>query len=89
VDTHTDIIETKKTLKHKYLPFEEARKLAQTLGIKGRKAWRVHHKSPLHSFPAGVPAHPDGIYQVHGWTGWKNWLGTERMLEKRDEQNSP
>ena len=26
--------------------------------------------------PIQVPAHPDGIYKVKGWQGWKHWLGT-------------
>ena len=33
--------------------------------------------------PEEVPAHPDGIYKVKGWQGWKIWLGTaEEKLEK-------
>ena len=26
--------------------------------------------------PQFVPAHPDGIYKIKGWQGWKHWLGT-------------
>ena len=62
-----------------YLPFVEARQFAMSLNLKTRQEWRSYvkgempHMSPK---PANVPAHPDGIYKVKGWQGWKFWLGT-------------
>ena len=69
-------------VKGKYFSFEKAREVAQSLNIKTRKMWREHCRTI--GIPDGVPAHPDGIYKVQGWSGWKNWLGTEEFLpEKR------
>jgi hypothetical protein len=62
-----------------YLSFVEARQFAVTLQLKTRKEWRQFIKgdlTQLPSKPANIPAHPDGIYKVKGWQGWKYWLGT-------------
>ena len=62
-----------------YLPFIEARRFAKTLSLKTRKEWRSYVKGDLTNMPAKpvtIPAHPDGIYKVKGWQGWKYWLGT-------------
>ncbi|MCB9229627.1 MAG: hypothetical protein H6618_08445 [Deltaproteobacteria bacterium] len=62
-----------------YLPFAEARKFAVSLKLKTRKEWRCYVKGELPDMPpkpANVPAHPDGIYKVKGWQGWRYWLGT-------------
>ncbi len=62
-----------------YLSFAEAKKFAVTLNLKTRKEWRQFIKGDLPQLPAkpaNVPAHPDGIYKIKGWQGWKHWLGT-------------
>ena len=62
-----------------YLPFIDARKFAVSLNLKTRKEWRSYVKGEIPHMPpkpANVPAHPDGIYKVKGWQGWKFWLGT-------------
>jgi hypothetical protein len=63
----------------KYVCFAESHKFARTLGLKTRKEWRNYVKGGMADKPekpAYVPAHPDGIYKVKGWQGWKYWLGT-------------
>lgn len=62
-----------------YLPFVDARKFAVSLNLKTRKEWRSYVKGEMPNMPpkpANIPAHPDGIYKVKGWQGWKYWLGT-------------
>lgn len=62
-----------------YLSFEEAREFARSLHLKTRKEWRTYVKEGIIGKPpkpSNVPAHPDGIYKLKGWQGWKNWLGT-------------
>jgi hypothetical protein len=62
-----------------YLSFAEARKFAVTLQLKTRKEWRQYIKGEMPQLapkPANIPAHPDGIYKIKGWQGWKYWLGT-------------
>ncbi len=67
-----------------YLSFVEARKFAVSLQLKTRKDWRQYIKGELVGVaqkPENIPAHPDGIYKVKGWQGWKFWLGTIGGLE--------
>ncbi len=63
----------------KYVCFEEAHTFAKTLNLRTRKEWRSYVKGGLPDKvekPDYIPAHPDGIYKVKGWQGWKFWLGT-------------
>ena len=63
----------------KYACFVEAHSFAKSLNLKSRKEWRAWAKGEISEKdqkPANVPAHPDGIYKVKGWQGWKHWLGT-------------
>lgn len=62
----------------KYLCFAEAHDFAKSLNFKTRKEWRSYVKSNANkpTKPDNVPAHPDGIYRMKGWQGWKFWLGT-------------
>ncbi len=62
-----------------YLSFVDARNFASSLQLKTRKEWRSYVRGELQNMPNkpdNVPAHPDGIYKVKGWQGWKFWLGT-------------
>lgn len=63
----------------KYVSFREAHAFARSLNLKTRKEWRLYVKSELEGYvekPKNIPSHPDGIYKVKGWQGWKYWLGT-------------
>ncbi len=62
-----------------YLPFFEAREFAKLLNLRTRKEWRNYVRGSFPDKPTkpdNIPAHPDGIYKVKGWQGWKYWLGT-------------
>ena len=61
----------------KFLPFDEALAVAQTLGpagMSGQREWRAWCKAGMR--PAGVPSAPDQVYKDGGWQGWGHWLGT-------------
>ena len=63
----------------KYVSFREAHAFARSLNLKTRKDWRLYVKGELEGYvekPHNIPSHPDGIYKVKGWQGWKYWLGT-------------
>ena len=63
----------------KYVSFREAHEFAKSLKLRTRKEWRLYVKDGLDGKtkkPNYIPAHPDGIYKVKGWQGWKYWLGT-------------
>ncbi len=62
-----------------YLCFAEAREFAKNLNIKTRREWRLYVNNNLEGYPEkpdNIPSHPDGIYKVKGWQGWKYWLGS-------------
>ncbi|MBD2315518.1 helicase-related protein [Phormidium tenue] len=57
-----------------YRPFEEARKLANGLGLKGQKEWMAWSKTDAK--PDDIPANPQETYKNEGWMSWGDWLGT-------------
>ena len=63
----------------KYVSFMEAHQFARTLSLHTRKEWRTYVRGGMPDKPKkpdSIPSHPDGIYKVKGWQGWKFWLGT-------------
>ena len=61
----------------KFLPFEEALAVAQTLGpagTSGQREWAEWCKAGMR--PTNVPSNPDKAYTDGGWQGWGHWLGT-------------
>jgi hypothetical protein len=56
------------------LPFEEARKYVQTLGIKNVKEWNVYSKSDKKL--KDIPSNPQLNYQNEGWISFGDWFGT-------------
>ena len=64
---------------NKYSCFVDAHDFAKSLNLRSRKEWRAWAKGEMPDRPGRpmhVPAHPDGIYKIKGWQGWKHWLGT-------------
>ena len=57
-----------------YLSFTDAKKYAQSLGIKSKTEWGVYCKSD--SKQDDIPADPAGVYKNDGWAGWGDWFGT-------------
>jgi len=60
--------------------FEEARKFARSLKLKGGKEWQIHCKSGNN--PNDIPSHPDRTYKNKGWTNWGDFLGSGTMASK-------
>ncbi len=58
----------------KFLQFEEALVVAQSLGLASREEWKVWCKEGPR--PRNVPSNPNRVYKDHGWQGWGHWLGT-------------
>ncbi len=57
-----------------YLPFEDARAFARSLGLKSGSDWRHFKKSGL--LPNDIPGTPERTYRGKGWAGMGDWLGT-------------
>jgi hypothetical protein len=64
-----------------YLPFEEARTFARSLGLKSRTEWRVWSRSDAK--PDDIPANPAHVYKNKGWVGWGDWLGTGTIAPQK------
>ena len=59
-----------------FLPFDEARAGACSLGLTTQKEWKEWCRSGLR--PPNVPGDPSKVYKNDGWRGWGHWLGTGR-----------
>ena len=59
-----------------YRPFEEARKFARSLKLKGSAGWREFNKSGKR--PSDIPANPNNTYKDLGWAGFTDFLGTQK-----------
>jgi len=60
--------------------FDEARKYVRKLGLKNQKDWNNFIKSG--NKPKDIPSAPQNTYKGIGWSGFGDWLGTERMANK-------
>jgi hypothetical protein len=60
-----------------YLPFEEAKKIVKTLGIRNANEWRSYCKSGKK--PANIPNSINKIYEKSGWKGWGDFFGTGKI----------
>jgi hypothetical protein len=71
-----DWLGTGRTTKVDYLPFEQARAFARTLGLKTRNEWLGFARSAKR--PRNVPVKPERIYASTGWSG--SGIGLARGL---------
>ena len=62
-------------MKSKFLPFEEVREFARSLGIKTQTDWFMYWNSKKR--PDNIPYDPRQAYLKKGWVCWKDFLGTE------------
>jgi len=63
-----------KLIRYDWMPFEEARKVVQQLGIKSQLQWSALRKSG--SRPLNIPSAPNIVYKNDGWQNWGDWFGT-------------
>ena len=57
-----------------FLPFAEARKIVQALGLKNKEEWRLWSRTKR---PPTIPSTPQRTYKNNGWQGLSAWLGKE------------
>jgi hypothetical protein len=56
--------------------FKDARSYARRLNLKSSTEWFEYARSGKK--PANVPASPQQVYAIDGWSGWGDWLGYVR-----------
>lgn len=59
---------------NEWLPFEEAREFARSLGLKNATEWKNYAASP--ALPENIPSTPQKTYKETGWISFGDWLGT-------------
>ncbi|AUH72794.1 DEAD/DEAH box helicase family protein [Legionella sainthelensi] len=64
-----------------YRSFQEARKFAQSLNLKGQHDWVDYCRDGLK--PDDIPSNPDQVYKNHGWNGIGDWLGTGNVANSQ------
>ena len=57
------------------LPYIEAKKFIHKLKLYNQKDWRMYTKSGKK--PNNIPSNPAETYKNRGWSGWRDWLGTD------------
>jgi len=57
--------------------FEDARAYVQGMKLKNEGEWRTFSKSD--QLPPDIPVGPRYVYRDHGWAGFGDWMGTERI----------
>jgi hypothetical protein len=75
-----DFLDTKKNrgILKESLPYDDARSISRSLGIKSGEEWLDFCKGKLKkkygSRPKNIPVHPEVVYLRDGWKGIKDWL---------------
>ena len=65
----------KKQNNKQYISYEQARELAQRVGVRNSSTWQRWYESMPRA--PNIPAHPDSVYRTTGeWTTWKAFLGS-------------
>lgn len=60
-----------------WIPFDECRELARSLGVRSGAEWVAHWRA--NDRPENVPSTPDRAYKDAGWTDWYDFLGNVRF----------
>ena len=64
--------QSSKAKKARFLPFDEALRVARQLRLVSQKEWQLWCRSGAR--PANVPAAPHQVYVHDGWFGYEHWL---------------
>ena len=70
--------------------FDEARRFAHGLQLKGQKDWQDYCSGRLSrhgSRPSDIPASPSTTYKGAGWVSWTDWLGTGARASKHPKRS--
>jgi len=67
-------------MKRKWRSFKAARDFVRSLELRNAKEWATWASGKMPekgSRPIDIPSAPYQVYQDKGWTGWRDWLGTD------------
>jgi superfamily II DNA or RNA helicase len=66
-----------------FRPFKQARLFVRKLGLKSSAQWKAYCGGKMRKkgkLPKDIPSNPNLPYHNKGWTGMKDWLGTEKRF---------
>jgi superfamily II DNA or RNA helicase len=63
-----------------WLPFEEARQIIRSLGLKNASEWYEYSRSE--NLDKRIPRAPEVAYHDVGWKGLGDWIGTDRIADQ-------
>ncbi|MBL1243962.1 MAG: DEAD/DEAH box helicase family protein [Sulfurimonas sp.] len=69
-----------------WLAYEEARKFAHELKLKGYDEWKMYIHGELDYLPKkpdNIPSSAYFVYKDSGWIGWNDWLGNDNSTKTR------
>ena len=61
-----------------FLPYEEAKKVVNALGLKSQDDWRRWSRTER---PPEIPGDPRVKYKDSGWNGYADWLGDSKSCQ--------
>src|SRR5262249_21821318 len=73
--------DTVQTAAREWRPFEQARALARSLGLRRQLDWYAYAMGSMPekgARPHDVPWNPQRTYKDKGWKNWADWLGSRR-----------
>ena len=65
-----------------FLPYEEAKKVVNALGLKSADDWQRWSSTER---PPDIPSNPSRTYKYAGWNGMADWLGKKKGLLPYEE----
>ena len=60
-----------------FLPYEEAKKVVNALGLKSQDDWKRWSRTER---PPDIPSNPWTTYKNAGWNGLADWLGKKKTV---------
>ena len=65
----------RKEKRSEFLPYEEAKKVVNALGLKSQDDWYRWSRTER---PPDIPSNPSRTYKNAGWNGFADWLGKKK-----------
>ena len=67
-----------------FLPYEEAKKVVNALGLKSQDDWKRWSRTER---PPDIPSAPWVTYKDSGWNGYADWFGKDKDKESEYMKN--
>ena len=79
------------TFLRQYRSFKNAKAFIIELGLRNEREWRAYKRGEIPNkppLPSDIPAKPNEVYADAGWAGLGDWLGTDRISNRKRKWRS-